>query len=57
MRSAYKILVGKSEGNGGEVDDLGVKGKIILEWISGKQDEMMLIGYICIKIGTSDVLL
>jgi hypothetical protein len=31
MRVAYKILVGKREGKG-HSEDLGVDGRIILEW-------------------------
>jgi hypothetical protein len=35
MRSAYKISVGKSEGRY-HSEDLGVEGRIILEWMLGK---------------------
>jgi hypothetical protein len=35
MRNAYNILVGKPEGKN-HSEDLGVDGKIILEWILGK---------------------
>jgi hypothetical protein len=35
MRKAYKVLVGKSEGNT-SLQDLGVDGRIILEWIFEK---------------------
>jgi hypothetical protein len=35
MRNAYNILVQKLQGKD-NVEDLGVDGKIILEWISGK---------------------
>jgi hypothetical protein len=33
MRNAYKIFVGKGNGHS---DDLGVDGKIILEWMLGE---------------------
>jgi hypothetical protein len=35
MRNGYNILVGKSEGKR-PLGDLGIDGKIILEWILGK---------------------
>jgi hypothetical protein len=35
MRNAYKILVGKLERTN-HFEDLGVDGRIILEWILGK---------------------
>jgi hypothetical protein len=35
MRNAYKTLIRKSEGNN-HAEDLGIDGKIILEWIIGK---------------------
>jgi hypothetical protein len=35
MRNAYKMLVGKPEGRK-PLEDLGVDGKIILNWILGK---------------------
>jgi hypothetical protein len=34
MRNAYSILAGKPEGKN-HLEDLGVDGKIILEWILG----------------------
>jgi hypothetical protein len=40
MRNAYKILVGKPEGKN-HSGDLGVDGKIILEWILRKWDGKM----------------
>jgi hypothetical protein len=36
MRGAYSILVGKPEGRD-QSEDLGVDGKIILEWILRKR--------------------
>jgi hypothetical protein len=35
MRNAYSILVGKPEGRG-HSEDLGIVGRIILDWILGK---------------------
>jgi hypothetical protein len=35
MRNAYNVLVGKPEG---KLKNLGVDGKMILEWILGKYD-------------------
>jgi hypothetical protein len=35
MRNAYKILIGKPE-EGDHSEDLGVDGRIILEWFLGK---------------------
>jgi hypothetical protein len=35
MRNAYSILIGKPEGRH-HLKDLGVDGKIILEWILGE---------------------
>jgi hypothetical protein len=35
MKNTYHILVGKPEGKN-HLEDLGVDGKIILEWILGK---------------------
>jgi hypothetical protein len=35
MRSAYKILARKPEGKD-HLEDLGIDGKFILEWILGK---------------------
>jgi hypothetical protein len=34
-------------------EDLGRDGRIILEWISGKQDENMWTGFIWLRIRTS----
>jgi hypothetical protein len=35
MRNEYKILVGKPEGKIDLSGDIGVEGRITLEWISG----------------------
>jgi hypothetical protein len=35
IRNAYKILIGKSEGSN-HVEDLGIDGKIRLDWILGR---------------------
>jgi hypothetical protein len=36
MRNAYKILVGKPEGKRPPSEDVGVEGKMVLDWILGK---------------------
>jgi hypothetical protein len=46
-RNAYEILVGKPEGT----RPLG--GRMILEWILGKQIGRAFIGFISLRIGTS----
>jgi hypothetical protein len=40
MIHAYKILIGNLEERD-HSEDLGVDGRILLEWILGKQDEQM----------------
>jgi len=45
MRNAYKIFVGKPEGKNYS-EDLGVDGKIILEWILRKWNVEVWTGYI-----------
>jgi hypothetical protein len=52
MRNAYKILVEKMKGRD-HAQDLGVDGKITLEWISRKQDGKVWSEFIWLKIGTS----
>jgi hypothetical protein len=52
MRNAYKILDGKPERNR-QLEDIGVDGKIILEWILGKWGRKMWTGCIWLRIGTS----
>jgi hypothetical protein len=39
------------------LEDLGVDGKTILVWVSGKQCVRVWTGCICFRIGTSDGLL
>jgi hypothetical protein len=50
MRNTYKILVRKSEGEN-HSEELDVDGKIILEWILGKQDGRVWTGCIWLRIG------
>jgi hypothetical protein len=45
MKNVYKILVGKPEGKN-HLEDLYEDGKIILEWILGKQGEKVWTGCI-----------
>jgi hypothetical protein len=51
-RNAYKILVGKPEGEEYS-EDLGVNESIILEWILRKQVGRIWIGFIWLRIGIS----
>jgi hypothetical protein len=53
VRKIQKILVGKSECKR-SLEDLGVDGKIILEWILKKWVRRMWTGFIWLRIGTSD---
>jgi hypothetical protein len=53
MRNTYKILVGKPEGKR-RFENLGVGGKLILEWILGKLEGKVCTGIIWLTIGTSD---
>jgi hypothetical protein len=55
MRNAYDISVGKPEGKRQLERRLG--GKIILEWILGKQDGSALTACIWFRIGTSEGIL
>jgi len=54
--NAYRILVGKLEWRN-SLEDLGVDGRIILEWILGKWGVWMWTGFIWLGIGTSGGLL
>jgi hypothetical protein len=47
MRNSYKILVGIREGK----TWVGIDGRIILEWISGKKGERVQTGCIWLRIG------
>jgi hypothetical protein len=55
-RNAYKILVGKPEGKR-HWEDLDVGGWTILKLILERQDAMVWIGLIWLRIGTSGGLL
>jgi hypothetical protein len=53
MKKAYIILVRKCEGKR-NLDDLGVYGKIILQWILGKEDGKAWTGCIWLRLGASE---
>jgi hypothetical protein len=52
MRNAYRILVGNVNGRD-HSEDLGVDGKIMLEWILGKSCGKVWAGCMWLRIGTS----
>jgi hypothetical protein len=52
MRNSYIILVGKSERKR-PLGELGVDGRITLDWILGKQRGRVRIGCVCLRVGTS----
>jgi hypothetical protein len=56
VRNAYKIVVGKPEGKD-HSEDLGVDGRIILEWILGKYVGKVCTGCIWSRVGASGGLL
>jgi hypothetical protein len=56
MGNAYSILVGKPEGKR-HLQDLGIDGRVILEWILGKQFEKVWSRIMWLRIGPSDGLL
>jgi hypothetical protein len=56
MRNSFKFLVGNPEGKR-PLEDLGVDGRIISEWILQKQGGKMWTEFISVRIGTSGVLL
>jgi hypothetical protein len=56
MRNAYYILVGNLMGRD-HLEDLGVDGNIILQWILGKWCGRVWTGFIWLRIGTSGGLL
>jgi hypothetical protein len=56
MRNTYNILAGKPEEKN-YLDDLGVDGRIIREWILGKSRGRVWTGFIWLRIGTSGGLL
>jgi hypothetical protein len=55
-RDAYMILVGKPEGKS-HCEDQDVGGRTILKWILERQDGVVWIGLIWLRIGTSRGLL
>jgi hypothetical protein len=48
--------LGKPEGKNLS-EDLGIDGRILLEWILGKQSGKVWTGFICLRKGTSGELL
>jgi hypothetical protein len=50
LRNAYCVSVGKQGRD--RLEDVGVDCKIILEWILGKYDGRLWIGFIWLRIGT-----
>jgi hypothetical protein len=56
MKNAYKISVGSFKGRD-YLEDLGIEGRIILKWILEKQNRNLWTGFICLRIGTSDMFL
>jgi hypothetical protein len=55
--NAYRILVGKPEGKRDHWEDQDVGGWTILKWILERQNGMVWIGLIWLRIGTSGGLL
>jgi hypothetical protein len=56
MRNAYKILAGKPKGKK-PLEELGVDGRKILQWILQKEGGKLCTGFMWLRIGTSDRLL
>jgi hypothetical protein len=52
MRNANKLLIAKPEG-----EDLSINGRIKLRWILKRDSRKLWTECICIRIGTSGVLL
>jgi hypothetical protein len=55
-RNIYRILVGQPEGKN-HLQELDIGGKTILKWILERQDGLVWIGLIWLRIGTSGGLL
>jgi hypothetical protein len=56
IRNAYNTLVGKPEGKN-HLEDLGIDGKIILEWVLMIYGGVVWNGCIWLRIGSSGGLL
>jgi hypothetical protein len=56
MKNACRIWSGNLTGRD-HSEDLGVNGRLILEWILGKQDGKLLDSFIWLRIGNSGGLL
>jgi hypothetical protein len=56
MRNAYRMLVGKPEGKR-SLERPRCRWKIILDWILGKQDGKLCTGFICLGIGTMNMVM
>jgi hypothetical protein len=52
IRNLYNILIGEPERRD-HLENIGVKGKIILEWIFEKQDGRVWIGLMWLRIERS----
>jgi hypothetical protein len=52
MRNAYNIFVGNPKGTD-HLEDKGVDGKIILQWIVRRHGGKVWAGCICLRIGTN----
>jgi hypothetical protein len=55
MRKDLKNFSPKQKGKS-HLEDLGEDGRIILNWILQKKVENVWTGFMCFRIGTSDVL-
>jgi len=56
MRNAYIILLEKPKGKN-HLGDIGIDGRIILEWIFENQGRKLWTGFVWLRIGTSKWLL
>jgi hypothetical protein len=52
MRNVYRILVGKFEGRDYYAEDLGIDGRIVLEWILWKLGGKVCTEFMWLGMGT-----